>query len=118
MGVGSYGMTRDKMPTTTQSSSAKISDHSFNIVAYAQDNGKVEERATLSNDVLSFPSYKLRVEKRSMVMCRFQHQNSVGFNIDKNANIKKVTFESEKGYFQFTNHDLYFSQMKKRQLLC
>ena len=63
MGVGSYGMTRDKMPTTTQASSAKISDHSFNIVAYAQDNGKVEERATLSNDVLSFPSYKLRVEK-------------------------------------------------------
>ena len=57
MGVGSYGMTRDKMPATTQASSAKISDHSFNIVAYAQDNGKVEERATLSNDVLSFPSY-------------------------------------------------------------
>ena len=27
--------------------------------------------------------------------------------------LKKVTFESEKGYFQFTNHDLYFSQMKK-----
>lgn len=112
MGVGSYGMTRDKMPTTTQASSAKISDHSFNIVAYAQDNGKVEERATLSNDVLSFPSYKLRVEKVNGDV-QISYDNSVGFNIDKNANIKKVTFESEKGYFQFTNHDLYFSQMKK-----
>ena len=112
MGVGSYGMTRDKMPATTQASSAKISDHSFNIVAYAQDNGKVEERATLSNDVLSFPSYKLRVEKVNGDV-QISYDNSVGFNIDKNANIKKVTFESEKGYFQFTNHDLYFSQMKK-----
>ena len=29
------------------------------------------------------------------------YDNSVGFNVDKNANIKKVTFESEKGYFEF-----------------
>ena len=112
MGVGTYGMTRDKTPVTTQTSSAKVSDHSFNIVAYAQDNGKVEERATISNDVLSFPSYKLRVEKVNGDV-QISYDNSVGFNIDKNANIKKVTFESEKGYFEFTNHDLYFSQMKK-----
>lgn len=114
-GVGTYGMTRDKTPATTQTSSAKISDHSFNIVAYAQDNGKVEERATLSNDVLSFPSYKLRVEKVNGDV-QVSYDNSVGFNIDKNANIKKVTFESEKGYFKFTNQDLYFSQMKKGNL--
>ncbi len=111
-GVGTYGMTREKEPTTTQTSTAKALNHNFNIIAYAQDNGKVEERATLSNDVLSFPSYKLKMEKVNGDV-QVSYDNMVGFNIDKNANIKKVTFESEKGYFEFTNQDLYFSQMKK-----
>lgn len=111
-GVGTYGMTREKVPTTTQTSTAKALNHNFNIIAYAQDNGKVEERATLSNDVLSFPSYKLKMEKVNGDV-QVSYDNMVGFNIDKNANIKKVTFESEKGYFEFTNQDLYFSQMKK-----
>lgn len=111
-GVGTYGMTREKEPTTTQTSTAKALSHNFNIVAYAQEDDKVKEKATLSNDIISLPSYKLKMEKVNGDV-QVSYDNSVGFNIDKNANIKKVTFESEKGYFQFTNQDLYFSQMKK-----
>lgn len=36
-GVGTYGMTRDNTPVTSQTSNVKLSSHSFNIVAYAQD---------------------------------------------------------------------------------
>ena len=36
-GVGTYGMTRDNSPVTSQTSNVKLSSHSFNIVAYAQD---------------------------------------------------------------------------------
>lgn len=111
-GVGTYSMTREKEPTTTQTSTAKALNHNFNIVAYAQEDDKVKEKATLSNDIISLPSYKLKMEKVNGDV-QVSYDNSVGFNIDKNANIKKVTFESEKGYFQFTNQDLYFSQMKK-----
>ncbi len=110
-GVGTYGMTRDKTPTATQTSTVKALNHSFNIVAYAQDDDKIKEKATLSNDMISLPSYKLKVEKVNGDV-QVSYDNGVGFNIDKNANIKKVTFESEKGYFQFTNQDLYLSQMK------
>ena len=47
-GVGTYGMTRDNTPVTSQSSNAKLSSHSFNIVAYAQDeNGNQGENITL-----------------------------------------------------------------------
>ncbi len=110
-GVGTYGMTRDKTPTTTQTSTAKSSSYNFNIVAYAQEDDKVKEKATLSNDIISLPLYKIKVEKVNGDV-QVSYDNIVGFNIDKNANIKKVTFESEKGYFQFINQDLYFSQMK------
>lgn len=111
-GVGTYSMTREKEPTTTQTSTAKALNHNFNIVAYAQEDDKVKEKAKLSNDIISLPSYKLKMEKVNGDV-QVSYDNSVGFNIDKNANIKKVTFESEKGCFQFTNQDLYFSQMKK-----
>lgn len=111
-GVGTYSMTREKEPTTTQTSTAKALNHNFNIVAYAQEDDKVKEKATLSNDIISLPSYKLKMEKVNGDV-QVSYDNSVGFNIDKNANIKKVTFESEKGCFQFTNQYLYFSQMKK-----
>lgn len=111
-GVGTYSMTREKEPTTTQTSTAKALNHNFNIVAYAQEDDKIKEKATLSNDIISLPSYKLKMEKVNGDV-QVSYDNSVGFNIDKNANIKKVTFESEKGCFQFTNQDLYFSQMKK-----
>ena len=110
-GVGTYGMTREKEPTTTQTSTAKALNHNFNIIAYAQDNGKVKEKATLSNDVLSFPSYKLKVENVNGDV-QISYSNTMGFKIDKNANIEKVTFESEKGYFEFTDYDLWFSQIK------
>lgn len=110
-GVGTYGMTREKVPTTTQTSTAKALNHNFNIVAYAQEDGEVKEKATLSNDIISFPSYKLKVENVNGDV-QISYSNTMGFKIDKNANIEKVTFESEKGYFEFTDYDLWFSQIK------
>lgn len=111
-GVGTYGMTRDNTPVTSQTSNVKLSSHSFNIVAYAQSDGNVEEKAVLSNDILSLPSYKLNVEKVNGDV-QISYTNNMGFKIDKNANIEEITFESEKGYFEFTNYDLQLSQMKK-----
>ena len=53
-GVGTYGMTRDNTPVTSQTSNAKLSSHSFNIVAYAQDkNGNKSKNITLENDDIS-----------------------------------------------------------------
>lgn len=66
-GVGTYGMTRDNTPVTSQTSNVKLSSHSFNIVAYAQDeNGNKSKNITLGeNDVTTLKNYRVKAYKDS-----------------------------------------------------
>lgn len=101
-GVGTYGMTRDNTPVTSQSSNAKLSSHSFNIVAYAQDeNGNQCENITLGeNDVTTLKNYRVKAYKDSDGYQAVKSGCESGFAINA-KNVAEVTFESEKGKFSY-----------------
>ena len=101
-GVGTYGMTRDNTPVTSQTSNAKLSSHSFNIVAYAQDeNGNQCENITLGeNDVTTLKNYRVKAYKDSDGYQAVKSGCESGFAINA-KNVAEVTFESEKGKFSY-----------------
>ncbi len=101
-GVGTYGMTRDNTPVTSQTSNVKFSSHSFNIVAYAQDeNGNQGENITLGeNDVTTLKNYKVKAYKDSDGYQAVTSGSESGFAINA-KNVAEVTFESEKGTFSY-----------------
>lgn len=101
-GVGTYGMTRDNAPVTSQTSNAKLSSHSFNIVAYAQDeNGNQGENITLGeNDVTTLKNYRVKAYKDSDGYQAVKSGCESGFAINA-KNVAEVTFESEKGKFSY-----------------
>lgn len=101
-GVGTYGMTRDNTPVTSQTSNIKFSSHSFNIVAYAQDeNGNQGENITLGeNDVTTLKNYKVKAYKDSDGYQAVTSGSESGFAINA-KNVAEVTFESEKGTFSY-----------------
>lgn len=101
-GVGTYGMTRDNTPVTSQSSNAKLSSHSFNIVAYAQDeNGNKSKNITLGeNDVTTLKNYRVKAYKDSDGYQAVKSGCESGFAINA-KNVAEVTFESEKGKFSY-----------------
>ncbi len=101
-GVGTYGMTRDNTPVTSQTSNAKLSSHSFNIVAYAQDeNGNQGENITLGeNDVTTLKNYKVKAYTDSDGYQTVKSGSESGFAINA-KNVAEVTFESEKGTFSY-----------------
>lgn len=101
-GVGTYGMTRDNTPVTSQTSNAKLSSHSFNIVAYAQDeNGNQGENITLGeNDVTTLKNYRVKAYKDSDGYQAVKSGCESGFAINA-KNVAEVTFESEKGKFSY-----------------
>ena len=96
-GVGTYGMTRDNAPVTSQTSNAKLSSHSFNIVAYAQDeNGNQCENITLGeNDVTTLKNYRVKAYKDSDGYQAVKSGCESGFAINA-KNVSEVTFESER----------------------
>lgn len=101
-GVGTYGMTRDNTPVTSQTSNAKLSSHSFNIVAYAQDeNGNQCENITLGeNDVTTLKNYRVKAYKDSDGYQAVKSGCESGFAINA-KNVAEVTFESENGKFSY-----------------
>lgn len=101
-GVGTYGMTRDNTPVTSQTSNVKLSSHSFNIVAYAQDeNGNQGENITLGeNDVTTLKNYRVKAYKDSDGYQAVKSGCESGFAINA-KNVAEVTFESEKGKFSY-----------------
>lgn len=101
-GVGTYGMTRDNTPVTSQTSNVKLSSHSFNIVAYAQDeNGNQGENITLGeNDVITLKNYRVKAYKDSDGYQAVKSGSESGFAINA-KNVAEVTFESEKGKFSY-----------------
>lgn len=101
-GVGTYGMTRDNTPVTSQTSNVKLSSHSFNIVAYAQDeNGNQCENITLGeNDVTTLKNYRVKAYKDSDGYQAVKSGCESGFAINA-KNVAEVTFESEKGKFSY-----------------
>lgn len=101
-GVGTYGMTRDNTPVTSQSSNVKLSSHSFNIVAYAQDeNGNKSKNITLGeNDVTTLKNYRVKAYKDSDGYQAVKSGCESGFAINA-KNVAEVTFESEKGKFSY-----------------
>ena len=101
-GVGTYGMTRDNTPVTSQTSNAKLSSHSFNIVAYAQDeNGNQCENITLGeNDVTTLKNYRVKAYKDSDGYQAVKSGCESGFAINA-KNVAEVTFESEKGKLSY-----------------
>ena len=116
-GAGAYGAVGRKPTTSKQSSSeTQIIDHSFSIVAYAKGNdGKIEQQKTLSNDLIALPSYKISVENVNGDI-QVTYNNIVGFDIANNKYIEQSTFESQNGYFDFINHDLYSSETQSGNL--
>ena len=101
-GVGTYGMTRDNTPVTSQTSNVKLSSHSFNIVAYAQDeNGNQCENITLGeNDVTTLKNYRVKAYKDSDGYQAVKSGCESGFAINA-KNVAEVTFESENGKFSY-----------------
>lgn len=101
-GVGTYGMTRDNTPVTSQTSNVKLSSHSFNIVAYAQDeNGNKSKNITLGeNDVTTLKNYRVKAYKDSDGYQAVKSGCESGFAINA-KNVAEVTFESEKGKFSY-----------------
>lgn len=101
-GVGTYGMTRDNTPVTSQTSNAKLSSHSFNIVAYAQDkNGNKSKNITLENDDIStIENFYIKVNTESDGNLAVETSSESGFAINA-KNVAEVTFESEKGKFSY-----------------
>lgn len=114
-GVGTYGMTRDtKSPTSTtaQTSSQKVLSHTFNIVAYAQDeNGTVGEKTVLKNDdITTLKDYKIKAYNDIDGSPTVESGSESGFNINADS-VKKVTFESENGTF------VYFDTLLMEKLI-
>ena len=101
-GVGTYGMTRDNTPVTSQTSNVKLSSHSFNIVAYAQDeNGNKSKNITLGeNDVTTLKNYRVKAYKDSDGYQAVKSGCESGFAINA-KNVAEATFESEKGKFSY-----------------
>lgn len=101
-GVGTYGMTRDNTPVTSQTSNVKLSSHSFNIVAYAQDeNGNKSKNITLGeNDVTTLKNYRVKAYKDSDGYQAVKSGCESGFAINA-KNVAEVTFESENGKFSY-----------------
>lgn len=116
-GAGAYTISGVKPTATEQSSSeTQIIDRSFSIVAYAKSNdGEIKQQKTLSNDLLVLPSYKISVENVNGDI-QATYNNVLGFNIADNENIEQATFESQNGYFDFTNYDLYASETQNGNL--
>lgn len=101
-GVGTYGMTRDNTPVTSQTSNAKLSSHSFNIVAYAQDkNGNKSKNITLENDDIStIENFYIKVNTESDGNLAVETSSESGFGINAD-NVSEATFESENGTFNY-----------------
>lgn len=101
-GVGTYGMTRDNTPVTSQTSNVKLSSHSFNIVAYAQDeNGNQCENIALGeNDVTTLKNYRVKAYKDSDGYQAVKSGCESGFAINA-KNVAEATFESENGTFNY-----------------
>lgn len=101
-GVGTYGMTRDNTPVTSQTSNAKLSSHSFNIVAYAQDeNGNKSKNITLENDDIStIENFYIKVNTESDGNLAVETSSKSGFGINAD-NVSEATFESENGTFNY-----------------
>ena len=101
-GVGTYGMTRDNSPVTSQTSNAKLSSHSFNIVAYAQDkNGNKSKNITLENDDIStIENFYIKVNTESDGNLAVETSSESGFGINAD-NVSEATFESENGTFNY-----------------
>lgn len=99
-GVGTYGMTRDKEPTTTQTSTAKALNHNFNIIAYAQDeNGNQSENIALDdNDISTLENYKIKAYRDKDGYPTVETSSESGFNINAD-NVAEAIFESENGTF-------------------
>lgn len=111
-GVGTYGMTRDKTPTATQTSTAKALDHTFNIVAYAQDeNGNQSENVALGDkDISTLENYKIKAYKDKDGYPTVETGSESGFNINAD-NVAEATFESENGTF------CYFDLLYQNKLI-
>ena len=101
-GVGTYGMTRDNTPVTSQTSNVKLSSHSFNIVAYAQDkNGNKSKNITLENDDIStIENFYIKVNTESDGNLAVETSSESGFGINAD-NVSEATFESENGTFNY-----------------
>ena len=101
-GVGTYGMTRNNTPVTSQTSNARLSSHSFNIVAYAQnENGNQGENITLGeNGITTLKNYKIKEYTDSDGYQTVKSGSESGFAINA-KNVAEVTFESEKGTFSY-----------------
>lgn len=101
-GVGTYGMTRDNTPVTSQTSNVKLSSHSFNIVAYAQDeNGNKSKSITLENDDIStIENFYIKVNTESDGNLAVETSSESGFGINAD-NVSEATFESENGTFNY-----------------
>lgn len=101
-GVGTYGMTRDNTPVTSQTLNVKLSSHSFNIVAYAQDeNGNKSKSITLENDDIStIENFYIKVNTESDGNLAVETSSESGFGINAD-NVSEATFESENGTFNY-----------------
>ena len=101
-GVGTYVMTRDNTPVTSQTSNVKHSSHSFNIVAYAQDeNGNKSKNITLENDDIStIENFYIKVNTESDGNLAVETSSESGFGSNAD-NVSEATFESENGTFNY-----------------
>ena len=95
-------MTRDNTPVTSQTSNVKLSSHSFNIVAYAQDeNGNKSKNITLENDDIStIENFYIKVNTESDGNLAVETSSESGFGINAD-NVSEATFESENGTFNY-----------------
>lgn len=99
-GVGTYGMMSNSSKTIgTQSQTSSVSNHSFNIVAYANDSNG--EKIVLKNDdVTTLKNYKIKAYKDKDGFQTVETGSECGFNINADS-VKKVTFESKNGTFGY-----------------